>query len=1248
MTGYISGGSMSAPGFVSVTRDGGVTWHATAFPRWMSGVGGGSAGKVLAVGDYSDRVPRSTDFGSSWTTGTAAANNGSFESVSYLPSGRAVLLGQKRETPGGDVALIATSDDSATWTERYAGPFYAAPDEFSNPPTTIAQMLSVDSAAGVHYALGNEWNTAGGSNLAYRRPLLFTSIDNGSSWTTQTASGLANAGFPAAAISVVDAATAFAVGGPRGFYKTTNYGASWSNLQFQKVFDGTPGMTAFAVDALDANRIAAVGDYGLIATTATGGPPWAYRSIGGGNALRGIKMLDATRWVVTGDNETILRTSDGGATWTGPTSSQPPAVSMSAPAAGFPLTGSAVTIAGTSSDTGVGVAGVEVLIRRADSMSFNGVGWAAGETWLPAETTNGWATWNLAWTPDAAVRASGQIVTVSARAKDGVGNASNILAVSSGAAFTSAITLAGGAQYATSPTVPVSVSAAGATHSRWSVNGAAFTAWASGMPSSITLPAGDGVKNVTVEFSANGGATTLGSASDSITLHMSVPSVTLATPSTGFSLTSGAVNITGTASDTGGSVSGVQVLVRRADGMSWNGSAWVAGDTWVTAATSNSFATWNYSWTPDAGTIASGKIVTVSAKAADAAGLSSTTAGVSSGVPVVASAALAGGAVSTTSTIVPVAISASGANAVRWSGDVSAPSGWQPYPNPVNVTLADGDGPKTVTFEFSTDGGTTVSASTSDAITLHTSLPLVTLAAPGQGYSLQQGAVAISGTASDVGARVARVELLISRSDGVSWNGTGWVPGNVRVDASTSSDFANWQYSWTPDTGTATGDQLVTISARATDEYGLVQTTPGVVSHSPITAAVSLAGGAHFTSTQSVAAEVSAPGAKRMRWSVDGEAPSGWATYTDAPVNVASVTLPGADGVKEVTFEFSLDAAGDGVAAIASDAITLDQTPPTVTISDPAQGFPLSQKTFGMTAADGSGSGVSGVRVRISKPGVYWNGLGWQAAETWLPATEKDSAWQFTWTPDVETATGIVPVTVTAVADDNAGNASAAANVTSVDPPDPIAPPAATEIRLSSASTAVAYGARPAVNGVLLSQGAGIAGQPVYLQSSSSASGPFADTGAVGWTSASGAFTFTVAPKAITYYRVRFGGGTGRAASAGWVIVYQPRAYLGAPYAPTTVARTKTFTSYGSLKPRHTAGKYPVKITAQRYEKQANGTRKWVTRKTVAGKSSNYLSYTRYSASLRLPYPGRWRLRASHSDAGHAASYSAYRYITVK
>lgn len=110
-------------------------------------------------------------------------------------------------------------------------------------------------------------------------------------------------------------------------------------------------------------------------------------------------------------------------------------------------------------------------------------------------------------------------------------------------------------------------------------------------------------------------------------------------------------------------------------------------------------------------------------------------------------------------------------------------------------------------------------------------------------------------------------------------------------------------------------------------------------------------------------------------------------------------------------------------------------------------------------------------------------------------------------------------------------------------------------------------------------------------------------------------------------------------ANSPWTTV-MVKASLTAPSAPSTVKHNVAFTSTGTLRPDHTIGSSAVKILCYRYESG-----KWRLKKTV---TATMATASKYSASVKLPTSGKWRLYASHSDTDHALSKSVYRARTVK
>lgn len=197
----------------------------------------------------------------------------------------------------------------------------------------------------------------------------------------------------------------------------------------------------------------------------------------------------------------------------------------------------------------------------------------------------------------------------------------------------------------------------------------------------------------------------------------------------------------------------------------------------------------------------------------------------------------------------------------------------------------------------------------------------------------------------------------------------------------------------------------------------------------------------------------------------------------------------------------------------------------------------------------------------------------------------------------------------------------------------------------------VRYGGTAKFSGSLVETppAAALEGQVVTLQRK-----PY---GASSWSSvatasvdASGNYTFSAKPSVATYYRTYFVND-----ALEYLPVYstsvlvKPGVSITVPSAPSIVRRGAVFTSGGYLKPRHTAGAHNVRIYAQRYERQSNGTYKWVTRRTFSTTNSNYGSYSRYSARVSLPSAGRWRFQSIYTTTSkYAYTKTAYRYFTVR
>jgi beta propeller repeat protein len=187
-----------------------------------------------------------------------------------------------------------------------------------------------------------------------------------------------------------------------------------------------------------------------------------------------------------------------------------------------------------------------------------------------------------------------------------------------------------------------------------------------------------------------------------------------------------------------------------------------------------------------------------------------------------------------------------------------------------------------------------------------------------------------------------------------------------------------------------------------------------------------------------------------------------------------------------------------------------------------------------------------------------------------------------------------------------------------------------------------AYGGPATVTGTLkTTSGVALSGKSVTLQKS--ANGTTWSSVKTMTTSATGAFSGSVAPTVKTYYRVVFAGDATRAGCTSPVRSILPRVSLAAPALSATAYLNKTLDFSGYLKPRHTPG---AKTVLGFYRSEAAG---WVYKKTVYATNWDADAWTTYYVgSTALSLRGSWRVIAYHpADTLNAATWSAWRTFTV-
>lgn len=674
--GWLGGWFPTQKGFVSYTTDGGASWTATStatFPISSIVAGPSGTNAWATAGESNKNVFRFTRAPFIWTEGNSVIPSGSGD-YSYtnvipariirLANGRLVAVGQiqgysSREVeppdslPHGRVGFVATSDDAGvSWLKRWAGPLYKPLSATADPLPTWASVsdVAVSPDGTVLYAIGNEWNNTGTISTTYKRRFVLKSTDGGLTWGSQTAPTIVTGTTPLNAITVPSATVAYAFGNARTAIKTTN-GSTWTAITTLPAFTAlSSNPHIVAADSINTNtvviaanrqRVKATDPYSAqLARTTDGGVTWTLSGAYDAN-LYAVKASSSGNLVAVGTNEHIIRSTDGGVNWSFPYGEAAPFVTRTQPTANFSYASGPVTISGTAHDTtgltpGVGVRMVEVLIRKADGQSWNGVAWTSTETWLPATTSDGWKTWSRVWAADPTLLAAPSQVSVRARATDGIGLVSALSpAVTSSVPQppqpelrATAISIENGESFTNTPNVAVSIDATGATTMWWRVDG--------GIPTSPTtktdtaqvdLGAGEGTRTVTFSFDDANPGTTHPDAADDIVLDMTSPTVTLTQPAsaTGASIGSFAgVNIQAQAVD---ALSGVdpagpgsaEYSIERSDGVWWTGEGWSGEPTWISLANGTGDG-WSGIWYPDTDFLDSGRTAVLRVRATDRAG----------------------------------------------------------------------------------------------------------------------------------------------------------------------------------------------------------------------------------------------------------------------------------------------------------------------------------------------------------------------------------------------------------------------------------------------------------------------------------------------------------------------------------------------------------------------------------------------------------------------------------------------------
>lgn len=759
------------------------------------------------------------------------------------------------------------------------------------------------------------------------------------------------------------------------------------------------------------------------------------------------------------NNLIMFRILDGAAMMeTSPT--YPIQVDSAAPSSSVGTSGWVKTlsvITGTASDATSGVARVDILIQRGDTLQYyNGSSWQTNPLWL---LTTGTTSWSYSFVPTATVT-----YTVSSRATDHAGlvqsapgagtiNFDNTPPTSGvgtsgyyrAATWTGAIT--GTASDVGSGVQKVEIIIRRLNDmlyydgSGWGASAvwllaSGTTSWSyafaptPGMTYEVHSRATDNVGNVQTPPSAAG----------TFMLDIGLPTSVVGTNGY-YGVLTWTGNITGTAEDLESGLARVDVLIQRQEGSQtqyYNGSWWQTTPIWLLT---NGAANWSYPFTPE-----HGRTYTIRSRAEDLAGNQQVAYGTGtltydSGVPTstVTTAGLLG-KTAWTGTIAGVASDDfSGVDVVhitirRPDGQYYTGSGWV-----TATTWLAASGTTAWTYPFTPTQGITYtvqSRATDRAGNVQTTVGSSAFSYDGTdptstvGVSGFYGPVtwtgAITGTASDGESGLASVALSIRRSDDKFWNGTTWQGVEVWLPA---TGTANWSYPFAPQHG-----ETYTVRSKATDRAGNEQATPSQSAFTYDAAApVSAIATAGFYRLETWPGQIegtaSDEGAGLHRVGLtlqraDNSYYNGfgwqptefWLTATGTDTWQYGFTPT--DGMTYTVRSRAVDAAGNVQTVYASSSFCYDLQAPDSQVGTGGyyNGLTWTGAITG-TATDGT-SGVLGVAIILERSVAprYWNGTIWQATQTWVTATGSAN-WSYPFTPE----SGVV-YTVTSRAVDKAGN----------------------------------------------------------------------------------------------------------------------------------------------------------------------------------------------------------------------------------
>lgn len=268
-----------------------------------------------------------------WVTLNSTTTD-TLNSVFFIDADNGFVLGANFNSTPIVNLLLETTDGGINWTSKYPAPLSIFFTDLNNGYWSGLDTIYKTTDAGVSVTkcplgLGSSafvsniyfYNSSVGYAAVYdyitqamymvhtTNAGIFWSATNGGVMSTPSEKN----------IFCTSANTCYVVGmtpsANRGINKTTDGGATWSNIYNPPDFD------CHSVYFTSASNGVVVGSNLGIVHTTDGGNTWTQVSYdGSGSRLTGVGFTDANNGVAVGYGGTILRTEDGGATWSPMTS----------------------------------------------------------------------------------------------------------------------------------------------------------------------------------------------------------------------------------------------------------------------------------------------------------------------------------------------------------------------------------------------------------------------------------------------------------------------------------------------------------------------------------------------------------------------------------------------------------------------------------------------------------------------------------------------------------------------------------------------------------------------------------------------------------------------------------------------------------------------------------------------------------------------------------------------------------------